>query len=197
MMSIMWLVANLISNSHDVIQASYILSIALIPYSLTAVSQSVCRAFERVEYITISEVSANAFKVVLGLFVLYQGYGLVTLMVVLVASHFIMFSVSLYFALKCIPVRCFEFDLNLCRWIIKATPVFAIIFILNTVRWNIDILMLTRMMGEREVGFYSAASKLLTIGKMGISCYIVAIQPIIFRLYRTSLEKYRIVWKFH
>jgi O-antigen/teichoic acid export membrane protein len=41
-------------------------------------------------------------------------------------------------------------------------------------------------MNEKEVGFYGAAIRLMNMGKLGLSCYVVAIQPVIFKLYKSS-----------
>lgn len=193
MAGVMSLTIHLITDTIDIIYAVYVLSISLVPYSLALVCQSICRAFEKIEYITISVVTGNVFKVFLGLFVLFKGYGLVILMIVILGSHFLISVISLYFALKCIPKKHFRVDFDFCKWIIGATPIFALIFILNSIRWNIDTLILTNTMGEQDVGFYSAAFKLMNISKLVLSGYIMAVQPVIFRLFKSSLEKYRMV----
>jgi O-antigen/teichoic acid export membrane protein len=190
---VMCVTINLITDVADIIKASYILSISLIPYSLQVVAGATCKAFEKIEYNAISLVSGNVFKVLLGLLVLFKGDGLIALMVVILGGYILTFCINFYFALKCIPEKYFRIDYKFCKWIIRAAPVFALIFIANTVRWNVDNLILTNLLGEIEVGFYSAAYKLMNIGKLGISCYIVAIQPVVFRLFKSSAKKYKMV----
>lgn len=193
---VMCLVANLITGNADTIHSAYVLSISLIPFTLSLVCQSVSRGFEKLEHIAIATVAGNALKLLLGLFVLFGGYGLIHLMIVILGSHFLIFIISLYFAFKCISEqenRNLKIDILFCKWIIQATPVFALIFVFSAIRYNIDVLILTKMMGEREVGFYSAASKLVNIGALGISFYIMAIQPVIFRLFKSSMEKFEMV----
>ena len=192
---IMCLVANVITKSVNVVYASYILSISLIPYTLETVCVSILKAHEKFEYITISQMSGNIFKIIAGLYILFKGYGINNLMFVILVSHLIIFVTSLLFTFKCTPkqVSNLRIDIKFCRWIFLTAPVFALIFILNTVRWNIDTLILTNMIGEREVGFYNAAYKLMNIFKLGLSCYIAAIQPVMFRLFRTSKEKFVLV----
>jgi O-antigen/teichoic acid export membrane protein len=48
-------------------------------------------------------------------------------------------------------------------------------------------------MGAEDVGFLSAADRLVNLFSIGISFYIFAIQPVIFRLFKSSLEKFEIV----
>jgi O-antigen/teichoic acid export membrane protein len=47
------------------------------------------------------------------------------------------------------------------------------------------------MLGTEEAGYYSAANKLVNLSRLGVSCYIMALQPIIFRLFVSSLQKLR------
>lgn len=195
MVLIMCLVINLITDVVDIVHAVYILSISLVPYTLSCVCQSICRAFEKLEYIAVPLIAGNVFKALLGFFILFRGYGLETLMIVILGSHFLIFLLSLYFVLKCIPKKLYAVDFPFCKWIIRTTPVFALIIIVSSVRWNIDMLILTNMMGEIEVGFYSAAFKLMNISKLGLSCYIMAIQPVIFRLFKSSIDKFTMVCK--
>lgn len=190
MIFVMCIVVNLITNNVDIINAVYVLSISLVPYSLASVCESICRAFEKLEYITISQVTSNVFRAFIGLFLLFNGYGLVSLMIGILGSYILNFCISLYFALACIPKKDFKVDSAFCKWLIRATPVFALIYILGTVRWNIDTLILTKLMSEKEVGFYSAAMRLMSMSSIGLSCYIVAIQPVIFKSYKSSMEKF-------
>jgi O-antigen/teichoic acid export membrane protein len=52
--------------------------------------------------------------------------------------------------------------------------------------------LLTKIAGVEEAGYYSAAHKLVNVFKLGISCYIMALQPLIFRIYASSKEKFQI-----
>jgi O-antigen/teichoic acid export membrane protein len=146
------------------------------------------------EHVAASEISGNFLKMLLGVFLLMKGYGISELMLVILGSQILTFVLSLYFALKCIrkPLRHIvkEANLDFSTWIVKASPVFALILIVSAIRLNIDVSILTKMMGEIEVGYYSAASKLVTLCKQGITCYIMAIQPVVFRLYVSSSEKF-------
>ena len=196
MTGVMCLVVNLITEAPDTIYSAYVLSISLIPFTLALVCQSISRGFEKLGHIAIATVIANGLKVLFGAFVLFKGYGLVHLMAVISASNGLMLFISLYLALKCVSGDLgviLKIDIAFCRWIIAASPVFALIFVFAAIRQNVDILILAKMMGEREVGFYSAASKLVHIGALGISFYIMAVQPIIFRLFISSIRKFEIV----
>jgi len=52
--------------------------------------------------------------------------------------------------------------------------------------------MLSKIKGATEVGFYSAAYKLMNVWKIVPLAYLMALQPVISRLFQSSLEKFRI-----
>jgi O-antigen/teichoic acid export membrane protein len=51
------------------------------------------------------------------------------------------------------------------------------------------------MMGEVDVGFYDAAYRLVNISSLGVGFYIIAVRPTIFRLYKSSFEKFQFACK--
>ena len=191
MMGAMCLTGYLLNYSADTALAIYILSFSLIPATLALVCQAICRAFEKLEYISIPLITGNLFKVFFGLFILFKGYGLVELMTVILGSHFLILFMSQYFVLRCIGKPLYRVDFRFCKWIIKATPVFALIFIFSTIYWSVDVIMLSKMKGTIEVGFYSAAYKLMNVWKIIPMAYVMSLQPLISRFFVSSLQKFK------
>lgn len=188
----MCLTGYLLNYSADTALAIYILSLALVPMVFSLVCRSICRAFEKLEYVSIPLITGNLFKLLVGLLILFKGYGLVELMAVILGSHLLNLFISLYFVLRCIGKPLFKIDFGFCKWIVKTTPTFALIFIFATIYWNVDILMLSKIKGSTEVGFYSAAYKLMNVWKVIPLAYLMALQPVISRLFESSLEKFKI-----
>ena len=124
----------------------YVLSFSLLFYTLALVFQSICRAFEKLEYITIPHIVGNICKLAFGIFLLYLGYGLVTLMVIILASQIVNFILSLYFSLRFIKRPVGKLDFKFCKAILSSIPIFTLIAILSTIRGNIDILLLTKIL---------------------------------------------------
>jgi O-antigen/teichoic acid export membrane protein len=165
---------------------------------LGLVCQSISSGFEKLEDVTIAVVLGNALKLILGLYVLKKGYGLTGLMIVLLSYSFIVAFISLFFVMKYIaePIhRIWKIDVAFCKWLIKKTPVFALIFIVATIRIYINIPILTTMLGEREVGFYDAAYRLVNICSLAIGFYLIAIRPTLYRLYKESMDKFEYACK--
>lgn len=191
---LMSIAANYITQEEVIVEACYILSLSLVPYTLGLVGNSICRAFEKYEFVAIAHLSANIFNLAAGAFFLLKGCGILTIVRVILAGHLVMFLLSLVFAWICIKKEQaidYRLDADLCRWILRTSPVFSFIIITYTVRWNVDNLILTKMLGADGVGFYSAADKLMKICNLGTASYIMALQPIIFRQFKTSFQKFR------
>jgi O-antigen/teichoic acid export membrane protein len=191
---IMCITIRLVTDDEELARAGYMLSIALIPNTLSTICQAICRAFEKFEYIAYASIVGNAVRVTLGLIVLFNGYGLYYLIVVVTGSYFVVFLMSSYFVHKCIPEAQrsgYKPNLALCKWIIVSSPVFALILISSDIRLNIDTLVLTNLMGSWDVGIYNAGNKLTNLFRLGASSYILALQPIIFKLSESSKEKFQ------
>ena len=188
----MSLAGYLLDYPADIVLAIIILSFSLIPAALSLVCQSICRAFEKLEYVSIPAITGDLFKVFLGLVVLFKGYGLVELMVVILGSHLLILFISLYLVLRCIGKQPVSIDFGFCKWIVTTTPTFAFIFVFATIYWNVDILMLSKLKGPTEVGFYSAGYKLMNVWKIIPLGYLMALQPLISRFFESSLEKFKI-----
>ena len=193
MVGLMCLSVHMITDDTGTIHAAYILSFSLTPYVLALVCQSISRGFEKLEHIALSEITGNAVKLILGLFVLLNGYGLALVMLVILLSHFIIFFISLYFSFRFVRApfaKIFLIDPGFCKWVVQAASVFALIVFVCALRLHTDVLILTKLMGETEVGYYSAALKLTGLVALGINCYIMAIQPVVFRLFESSPKSF-------
>lgn len=191
---IMCLIIRSVTDDAEVVQATYILSIALIPFTLTTIFESVCRGYERLDYAAIALVAGNALKVALGLFVLFKGYGIYHLYIAITIGYFIVLLFNIYFLFKCIPASnrlSYSPDFYVCKWIAKSTPVLALILITGGIRLNFDIILLTKLMSPWDVGIYSAGSKLANMFRLGTSSYIMALQPVIFRLSVSKREVFQ------
>ena len=188
---IMCLSVNLVTNIYLVKQSAYILSTSLVFYTLAIVYQSICRAFEKLEYIAIPNIAANIIKLSLGIILLFQGYGLIALVIVILGSQIVNSILSLYFALRFISSPLEKIDFDFCIKTIRSLPVFTFIIIISTIRINIDVLFLTNLIGVKEAGFYSAAYKLVNVFKLGIGCYIMALRPTIFKTFISSLPTFK------
>jgi len=193
MIAVMVATAYFIMPNPETKRATWILSISLLPYGLSMVFQSICNGFERLDYVAVSTLTANVVKVIAGIIVLVFTKSFELLMVVISCSHFIMAGLSFIFTYNLIKKtnnKIVKVSKEFCTYILKASPLFILILALGTFRMNINSLLLNGLMSETEVGLYGAANKIINLISLGITGYIMALQPIIFRLFTSSREKF-------
>lgn len=185
---------NWVSSVPGVRHSVYILSTSLFFYSLAVVFESICTAFEKLEYITISYIAGNIFRLAFGTLALLKGYGLVVVMIIILFAQILSSLISLFFCLRFVTRPFGKVEYGVCRSLIKAVPIFSFIGILSTLRANIDVLIVSKMLGVQDVGYYSAAQKLVDLFKIAVSSYIIALQPIMFKVFKSSREKVTIIY---
>ncbi len=184
---------HLLTDDAETIRATYVLSFALLPITLGTICESICRAYERIDYIAASWVIGNLFRVGLGVYVLMSGYGIYHLNLVVTASYVVIMFCDMYFVYQSVPrdaTAIGNLDWDFCKWIVWSSPVFTLILLAAALRANMDTLLLTKFMKEADVGIYSAGNKLVNIFRLGASSYVMALQPVIFRLSESEKERF-------
>ena len=142
--------------------------------------------FQRMEFKSIVSVFLTIFRTGLGVLVIYLGKGVAELIWALVLTRMLVFFISFLFVFR-LGLRLSEKpDVKHILKLISQTMTFLMISLVTTTYWKVDILMLTKMKGIDDVGFYSAAYRLLDILKGLMSCYIAALFPMLAISFGTS-----------
>lgn len=149
----------------------------------------VFRAHEVMHYEAVVNVLRLAFMLILTLLVIEMGYGLMTILLVMLLSITLALSFnSVIYSKKCSTGggRC---DWKVARNFLKMAVVFGLGSGLYTLYSKIDIVMLERMAGQRSVGLYAAAYTLLENLEIICVVYIAAFMPHLFRTLTVSKER--------
>ena len=183
--------AFILGYSSTLLNASIVMAIALFFTTISTFTQSMLQAFERMEYCSTILIVETLIKVVGGIGVVLAGYQIFHVICIVVIAHIISMLLGLYFVNKHLFRLRFHFEHDLLRKMIKEVPIFFLLSIVVMIYWQIDILMLSKMKGMVDVGYYSAAYRFLTIGIGLINCYIAAIFPVISRFYVESKNNFQ------
>lgn len=189
--ALMCVAATWITESPAVRHSIYILGASLAFFSVATVCHSISTAFEKLEYVMIPTIAGNMVKLLLGTYILYRGFGIVVLMMVILLSQFINFILSAYYAYKFATAPLGKINIKFCKLVVTAVPIYSIIVIFATIRANVNVLLLTKMLGFEHAGYYSAVYKLVDIFKLGLSAYIMALQPVVFRSFSLEAERFK------
>lgn len=165
-----------------------LLSLGLLPQSLSIICEAVFQAWERMVYIAYSNVTANIAKAGLAVLLLTLGCGLIELVMVLLATRIVVVCFQWWLMLHNIIRPKLKIDLNFCVGMIKRAVVFlgidGVLVILN----SINIILLSKLAGEREVGFYNAAGQLLLPARLVIQSTVLSIFPIMSRKFKAGVQ---------
>ena len=156
------ILVNLMGYSEVTRDLVYLSSICMILDSFTVTFFAVIRGFHNLFFESIASVVFQLIVLITGLFVLRLNLGLRFLMAALILASIYNFIYSALLVwrkwhLTLVP----NFDVKLIKLIIKITLPFAIFAIFQRIYTNLDTVLLSVLAGDRYVGLYQVAFKII------------------------------------
>jgi O-antigen/teichoic acid export membrane protein len=190
--SILLLIINFLDYPDDTRIAVVIMGISMVIGSVSSAFIPIIRAFEKMEYEVAINVFSTLLQILLGLFVLFKGYGIVHLAwtYCLAASGTFVFVLAL-FTRKFFFLG-FQMDLKFWRHLFYGAIPLGLGTIFFTLYDRIDIIMLSMMKGDTEVGIYNVAYQLLRIIHLIPGIILTALFPLMSESYQSDRELLRI-----
>jgi O-antigen/teichoic acid export membrane protein len=185
---------NLLNYPSDTRLVVYIIGAAIIFDSFSRYFYSIFRAFERMEFEAFLFVLTALIISVFGLILLFLGYSIIQIALVVLIAHIINFLLGFYIVKKKFLINHFQFSYKVSKNIIKkALPFFGIVIL---VRYSIDIngVMLSIINGNEAVGYFSAAHKLI-ISLGVLLLFIDSVFPVMAKFYKTSKQALSLTYK--
>ena len=167
-----------------------LLALAMLPTGAVLVSESTLMGLERVADIARFQFAEAASRTAFCVLAVWLGYGLTG-----VFSVFLVLRVGMVVAYRLHPMLP-RFDGRLVSGIVQRrswneVPVFLGICLLASVAGRVDIIVLSRMSGLREVGIYAAAARLYEASLMLPTIAALSIMPTLARLFASDREYFR------
>lgn len=176
----------------DVLQAFFILSIAVIAGSSALLCECVIVGCERIPFITKVTTIENVLRTGISFAALWMGYGVVSLILILGLTRAV--SLFLYMGIidqlqgKRTP---FRFEASSLIELLKTSRIFFGITIFSLLLSRMSVIAVSRLCGFEETGFFMAPYRILDICSLIISTVMVAAFPTLCRLHREAAEKAR------
>ena len=184
-----------LGKDREIIGLVYLFGIYIIINSYNVFLRSISRAFERMEYETISKVIQGTVLFIIGsLFIFFNlNIGYIT------ASYLISAIVgalaTIFIIRKKLTIFLLDLDLRFWKNTIEESWPFALSAVFVVIYFRIDSIMLSLMKGDNIVGYYSAAYNLVfTLGILP-NLFMVAILPLLSCAFKESKEKLLIIYK--
>ena len=186
---------NLMHYPRDTTLAVYIVGGVAVFTSFITSFRSVFRAFERMEYETITRITERLLIFGSVLPVLFLGYGLIEVVSVMLIAQALIFIFTLAIIIKKFTRPVLSFDFSLSKSLIKEALPFGLAAVFATIYFQTDTVMLSVMKGDAVVGWYRAAYGLV-MGLLFIpGAFVGALYPVLSRYFTTSKDSLMVVYE--
>jgi O-antigen/teichoic acid export membrane protein len=185
-----WLVVPQLSLDAELKESILVIALALLPRTLNLIQEAVFIAHQQVQYQTYVTATGSVVNVVVGLYLLKSGHGLVSLFVVFVAIQYVVTLV--YFAIinrRIARIRP-EFDRRFAAGFLRDVAPFAGTSFLAAFFSRPEIIMLSLIGTAEQVGFYSAALKIASLWDDVPAIFMANVFPRLSRAYRSAHREF-------
>jgi O-antigen/teichoic acid export membrane protein len=166
---------------NDTTAAILLLSLSLIPGSISAALTAVFLAYEKMEYPAAITTVTTIIRVSLGVVVLLLGMGIIGLAAVSITTSIITALILLYLLVRLVLRPRLEFDAGFNREMVGTSYPLMLNHLLATLFWRVDVTLLQPMKGDTVVGWYSTAYRFLDALNIIPSAFTAAIFPVMSR----------------
>ena len=173
----------------------YRLALALLILGvLTSPFSSIIQAYEKIYVLSFIDIGQGLLTSCLGVVLLYLGFGIKALLTLYIVFSLIRFFVLSFVARGIIGRVRHPVQLLFIRDLVRDAFPFAVLGIVALIHWKVDYFMISKMLGEEELGLYAAAYKVFeNIVMIGVT-FNAALYPSISALFAQSREKLRRVY---
>jgi O-antigen/teichoic acid export membrane protein len=169
----------------------FVANLTLIPATWTVIYETVFIAHQKAEYILYTVLLTLLGRIGTSIYLLLNGYGVVSLLVAMLIFQCISFVLRTYFLVRHIVVPRWEFDLSFALQMLKDLRTFTAIGSLTSVFANLEVLLLSFLQTEATVGIYSAASKLVAMWVVIPWSYMRAVFPLLAQAHVSSHQDFQ------
>ncbi|NMB87748.1 MAG: flippase [Chloroflexi bacterium] len=157
---------------------SFLLSAFSVPLA------SVLRAHERLDYVTLIDVSAQIVFIIFGSIFLFSGLGFLWLIVASLIGILPRIGIAIWAFYK-IGLNRIPFNIDVRTWphLVRAGIPFGIISLMMSIAYSIDTVILNQYVSKEEVGWYNVAYNLIFSLMMFSSSFQAAMVPSLSRVF--------------
>ncbi|RCJ32887.1 hypothetical protein A6770_18340 [Nostoc minutum NIES-26] len=138
----------------------YIVGAAVIPFSLSNMTEAIFQAQERMHLIALSATPVYVTRLLLMILAMQQGYGLKAVSIIFVASEFLILFVQWFLLIYNRRIN-WIIDQKFVVRIFKSSSYFFLIDSVNIINSRIEILIISLVGSEFLVGLYGAVIQLM------------------------------------
>lgn len=180
-------------------QVILILALAAIPEAAFSICQSLFESHERLSTPMMAALAGSAVKLAVGIWLLQQGYGVVAAAWAVPLGGV----ASLLFFLPALPrllrttpqIAPGRLNVGFLRDQLRATPSFFVIHLFSLVDYQADAFLISLMLTEQYLGYYSAAQTILLGFNLMPMAIRAAIYPVMTRYHHEAPDKLALIYE--
>lgn len=175
----------------QVSQACYVMTLSLLPMSIFYWLRAVLCGLQEMQYPAFGRAVENVTKVVGGIVLIEQGAGILTLVLLVVASRLAGAVALAIMTFRRVHLGTLRPDWGLVKVMVRETPVFFGTTLFSSLFWSVPVMLLPKISGVEEAGLFSAAYKVVDVLLLVSSAFALATFPVMARMSRLSEQMFR------
>jgi O-antigen/teichoic acid export membrane protein len=179
--------------SDELASSMYVIILAIIPGVLSTIQGAVFIAHQRVEFVTYTTLVSTIVSLGTSWYLLARGYGIISLVVAFVVVQFLIMICYFYFINRYIAALHWEFDFSSVWPLVQKIRTFAALSILGGLFSRPEIIILSIVYSETQIGLYSAALKTVDLWHTALQMYMVNVFPVLSRSYKLADRRHQII----
>ncbi len=173
------LLLNYPADTRDLI---LITSIGLVPFAVGTICEAVIRGWEQMHLIALVQVPVNLLKVLATVYVLWSGGNVFQVLIVIVGSRFLIAGALMLLTVRRLrPWQTSYWDYQFAESIIRRSTTFVGINTVTAWWTSLNIVLLSKLTNQTDVGLYNAASQLMVPLGIFYQSVMIAAFPILCR----------------
>ena len=179
---------NMMNYPSKTVELVLILGISIAIDAFSVAFHAIFHAFERMEFISLGKILKNAMFLAGVFIIIYGNMGLLAFAYLYLIGSLFIFAYSFTITAMKFARPKFEMDKRFCKWLIKEGLPFWASSVFIKIYYDIDKVMLSMMVGDVAVGWYSAAYRLVVTLGFIPTAFIASIYPVTSRLFTSSKD---------
>ena len=182
----------LISDDAVIVAGTWIAASSLIATGVGDVYEGAIRGHEHISQIGYAWIAENFARVIICLWLIFNGYGIIPLVWTYVALRFLKVVYYAWYVNRYFEKLVSRIDWRFVRQLAGKTKIFAFTVFAVTIYWRADVIMLESMLSERDAGFYSAAYRFLAIAIILVDSFVNSLFPLLANLHSDDEDSFQV-----
>ena len=180
----------LMRYSTEVMAASLVIGLALVPDGLAIVLQAMFQAKLQIEYIALALLISSIVRLTLSIGAVLMGSGIVPLAGIFLVGQVINLIVMWSLYLSHLDAVSWRVAWPLVKHLFRESFAFLGITVISLGLLNSDVIILSKLGSETDMGIYVSAYKLMQIGWVPITTFSLVIYPHLVRSEKVSRQEF-------